>query len=87
MDDNESFKEAIGSLCFKNPPSDPNTLLRVPMGSSSSMQLQESPEGTQTRRSEDICCNNPPSGASTLRQMKNSCSMLPEERIENTSTV
>ena len=25
FDDEESFKEIIGSLCFNNPPSDPNS--------------------------------------------------------------
>ena len=80
-DDNESFKEAIGSLRFNNPPSDPNALQRVPVGGSSSMQLQEGPE--DTRRSEDICFNNPPSGPSILQQLESGCSMSPQERIEN----
>ena len=31
FDDEESFKEAVGSLCFDNPPSDPNAL--QPIGS------------------------------------------------------
>ena len=33
LDDEESFKEAVGSLNFNNPPSDPDSLQRV--GSSS----------------------------------------------------
>ena len=82
-DDNESFKEAIGSLRFNNPPSDPNALQRVPVGSSSSMQLQEGPEARETRRSEDICFSNPPSGPNTLQQLESGCSMSPQERIEN----
>ena len=39
IDDEESFKEAVGSLNFNNPPSDPDSLLG--MGSSSSMPSQE----------------------------------------------
>ena len=38
-DDEESFKEAVGSLYFNNPPSDPDSLQGV--GSSSSMLLEE----------------------------------------------
>ena len=49
FDDMESFTEAVGSLRFNNPPSDPDVLQRV--GSSSSMEPQ--PE----ERSEDICFN------------------------------
>ena len=87
VDDNESFKEAAGSLCFNDPPSDPNTMLpcqRLPLtvGGNSSMQPQESTE--ETRRSEDICFNNCPSDANTLRQMESS-SMQPQERSENTT--
>ena len=84
-DDNESFKEAIGSLRFNNPTSDPNALQRVPVtvGSSSSMQLQEGPEPEETRRSEDICFNNPPSGPNILQQLESGCSMSPQDRIEN----
>ena len=29
FDDEESFKEAVGSLCFNDPQSDPNTLQRM----------------------------------------------------------
>ena len=42
FDDEESFKEAVGSLHFNNPPSDPNSLQRVE--SSSSMPPQERKE-------------------------------------------
>ena len=82
-DDNESFKEAIGSLHFNNPPSDPNALQQLESGcsTSSSMQLQEGPD--ETRRSEDIRFNNPPSGPNTLQQLESGCSMSPQERIEN----
>ena len=48
FDDEESFKEGVGSLRFYNPPSDPNT---PALGSSGSgMAAQE--------RNEDICFNN-----------------------------
>ena len=40
FDDEESFKEAAGSLRFNNPPSDPNTSEQI--GSSGSMPLQDS---------------------------------------------
>ena len=83
VDDNESFKEAAGSLCFNNLPSDPNTMLpcqRLPVGAS--MQPQESAE--ETRRSEDICFNNCPSDPNTLRQMESS-SMQPREKSEYTT--
>lgn len=86
VDDNESFKEAAGSLCFNDPPSDPNTMLpcqRLPMGASSSMQPQQNTE--ETRRSEDICFNNCPSDPNTLRQMESSTSMQPREKSEYTT--
>ena len=88
VDDNESFKEAAGSLCFYNPPSDPNTLERVPVGSSS-VQPQENPE--ENRRSEDICFNNPPgplpvaSNPNTLRRTESYSNMPPQERSEITT--
>ena len=41
-DDEESFKEAVGSLNFNNPPSDPDSHQGV--GSSSSMPLEEGNE-------------------------------------------
>jgi hypothetical protein len=87
VDDNDSFKEAVGSLCFYNPPSDPspNTLERVPVENNSSMQPQESPEENQTRRNEDICFDNPPSNPNTRRQMESSSSMPPQERSEITT--
>ena len=86
VDDNESFKEAAGSLCFYNPPSDPNLLERVPVGSSG-VQPQESPE--ENRRSEDVCFNNPPgplaSNPNTLRRMESYSNMPPQERNEITT--
>ena len=52
FDDEESFKEAVGSLLFNNPPSDLNintTLRRVELESSSSMPPHERND------SEDVC--------------------------------
>jgi hypothetical protein len=87
VDDNDSFKEAVGNICFYNPPSDPSpdTLERVPVESNSSMQPQESPDEDRTRRSEDICFDNPPSNPNTRRQMESSSSMPPQERSEITT--
>ena len=84
-DDNESFKEAAGSLRFYNPPSDSNTLERVLVGSNSGVQPQKSPE--ENRRSQDICFNNPPlaSNPNTLRRMESYSSMPPQERSEITT--
>ena len=70
FDDNESFKEAVGSLRFNNPPSDPNTLQQ--MGSSGNMLPQDS------ERNEDICFNNPPNDPNTLWRV-GSNGMLPQE--------
>ena len=52
FEDEESFKEAVGSLRFNNPPSDPNSLQQV--GSSSSMPPQEK------NHDEDICFDSDP---------------------------
>ena len=105
FEDEESFKEAAGSLrfnnfpsdhnalqqvgsmlpqdfernediCFNIPPSDPNTLQRLAVGSNSNMPAQE--------RSEDICFNNPPGNPNTLQQMERSSSMPPQEMSEDT---
>ena len=70
FEDEDSFKEAVGSLCFNNPPSDPNT-----MGSNSSLRPQE--------WSEDICFNNPSIDPNTLGGTGNSSSTPPQERNEN----
>ena len=48
FDDEDSLKEAVGSLCFNNPPSDPNTI---------DSMLAQDPE---TRKNEDISFNDPP---------------------------
>ena len=65
FEDEESFKEAVESLRFNNPPSDPNAHQQI--GSGSSLSIQE------TRRNGDVqvSFNNPPSdpectGAVTL---------------------
>ena len=81
FNDNESFKEAAGSLRFNNPPSDPNTLQQAPVGSNSTSSMQPQPEESpeETRRSEDsICINYPPStNPNALRRMESSSSMPP----------
>ena len=54
FEDQESLKEAAGSLCFNNPPSDPNILQMGALGSTSgsnSMPPQGQPE--ERTRSED----------------------------------
>ena len=74
FDDEESFKEGVGSLNFYNPPSDPNT---PALGSSGSIPLQE--------MDEDICFNNCPSDDSNSLQLgscTSSDNIPPEERIE-----
>ena len=53
FDDEESFKEAAGSLHFNNPPSDPNSLQGLEVGSSGSIPPQE--------RNEVLWFDNPPS--------------------------
>ena len=60
FDDEESFKEAAGSLIFNNPPSDPDSLQGV--GSSSNMLLQQ--------RSEDSCFDNPPSDPNIILEVR-----------------
>ena len=75
FDDEESFKEAAGSLRFNNSSSDPNTLAlqRVESSSSTSMAPQE--------RNENICLNNLnlPSDPNTLRRVE---STAPQESGE-----
>ena len=58
FDDEESFKEAIGSLCFNNPPSDSDSIQGV--GSSSSVPPQE--------RNEDF--DNPPSDPNIIIEVR-----------------
>ena len=76
-DDEESFKEAVGSLVFKNPPSDPDSHRGV--GSNSSMPPEE-------RNHEDI--DNPPSDPNTILEIRRvavgSSSGTGQERSEDT---
>ena len=83
FDDEESFKEAVGSLNFCNPSSDPNSNSIQRVGNSSSMPPQE--------RNEDICFDNPPSDPNSILQVRrvpvgssSTSSMLPQERSEDT---
>ena len=80
FDDEESFKEGVGSLNFYNPPSHPNT---PALGSSGSISLQEMNED------HDVCFiyNNSSSDDPNSLQVRRvgSCSsnnISPEERIE-----
>ena len=83
FDDEESFKEAAGSLRFNNPPSDPDSLQGVG-SSSSSMPPQE--------RNEDICFDNPPSDPNIILEVRRvpvgsssgSLSTSSQERSEDT---
>ena len=79
FDDEESFKEAAGSLYFNNPPSDPNTraFQRVELGSTScnmsphgrnedtsiSFNNSESPGDTNELRRVGSSSNTPPQGS------------------------
>ena len=72
FDDEESFKEAVGSLCFDNPPSYPNSL--QPMGS---MML---PQDSERNSNEDFGFNNPPSDPNTLRGVGSGSSINVVER-------
>ena len=69
FEDEESFKEAVETLRFNNPASDPDAHQR--MGSSGSMPLQDS------ERNED---NIIPSDPNTPWQVGSSSSILPQER-------
>ena len=64
FDDEESFKEAVGSLCFDNTPSEPNT---QPMGR---MLPQDS------ERDEDICFDNYPSDHNVFRRVGSTSSLI-----------
>ena len=78
FNDEESFKGAVGSLLFNNPPSDPNTTpQRVELESSSSNCSMPPYE-----RNEDI--NNPPSDPNSLRRVgsSNSNTAAHQERSE-----
>ena len=63
FDDEESFLEAAGSLCFNNHPSDSDSDALQQMENSSSMEPH--PEAAE-ESSEDISFNNPPSNLNTL---------------------
>ena len=76
FDDEESFKEAAGSLRFNNPPSDPS--IHQQMGNSGNMPSQDS------EKNEDICLNNFTSDPNTLRRIGSSSSISPQERSEDT---
>ena len=78
FDDEESFKEAIASLCFNNPPSDPNSLELRRVGSSSSLPPQE-----RIPRNEDICFDNSPSDPNPLGGEGSNTSTQPQERSED----
>jgi hypothetical protein len=71
FDDQESFREATGSLRFNNPPSDSNSLEPT---ESSTTSMPRQPE----ERSDDICLDDPPSDPNTLQRMPS------QERIEIT---
>ena len=78
FDDEDSFKEGVGSLNFYNPPSHPNT---PALGSTGSIPLQEMNED------HDICFNISPRNDPNSLQVRRmgSCSsnnIPPEERIE-----
>ena len=60
FDDEESFKEAAGSLRFNNFQSDPDSLQQLEVGSSSSSSMPPQ----ESERNADICCDNPPLASS-----------------------
>ena len=78
FDDEESFKEAIESLCFNNPSSDPNT--QQQMGSNNTSMALEN-----TERNED---NNTPSDPiTTLRRVGSSSSLSIRETRRSTRDI
>ena len=78
FDDEESFTEVVGSLCFNNPPSDdPDALQPEPERNNSSMELQE--------RNEDICFNNTPNILQQIGSSGIHVQLQARERIENTT--
>ena len=74
FDDEESFKETVESLCFNNPPSNPNILLEVESSGTIPPQDSES--------NEDVYFNNHTSDPNTLRRMESSSIVSPQERSE-----
>ena len=78
FDDEESFKEVVGSLRFDNPPSDPDSVpvaLTLQEVGSSSVPPQDS------ERNEDICFNNSPSDLNSLA-LGGVDSTAPQERSD-----
>jgi hypothetical protein len=75
FDDEESFKDVVGSLRFDNPPSDPNSVaLALQEVGSSGVPAQE--------RNEDICFNNDsPSDPNSLGRVGSN--MQPQERSDD----
>ena len=61
FDDEDSLKEAVGSLRFNNPPSDPNASQQT-----GSMVPQDA------ERNEDVCLNDPPGGSNILQRVGSS---------------
>ena len=84
FNDEESVKEAVGSLNFNNPPSDPDSLQGV--GSSSIIPPQGRSEDS------DICFDNPPSDPNIILEVRrvpvgsssSAGSTPPQERCEDT---
>jgi hypothetical protein len=78
FDDEESFKDVIGSLRFDNPPSDPNSvILALQEVGGSGVPPQE--------RNEDICFNNDsPSDPKSLGGVD---STAPQERSDDIEIV
>ena len=69
FDDEESFKGAVESLHFNNPPSDPNV-----------SQQTRSMVPQDAERNEDVCLNDPPSGSNILHRVESSSSIQVVER-------
>ena len=78
FDDEESFKEAIESLCFNNPSSDPNT--QQQMGSNNTSMALEN-----TERNEDN--NNTPSDPITTLRRVGSGSSLSIQEIRRSADI
>jgi hypothetical protein len=76
FDDEDSFKEVIGSLRFDNPPSDPNSVvMALQEVDGSGVPLQE--------RNEDICFNNDsPSDPNSLAGVDSTAPQKRSEEIE-----
>ena len=77
FDDEDSFKEVVGSLRFDNPPSDPNSVI---------LALQEVGGGSMPEeRNEDVFLNNDfPSDPNSLGRVG---STPPQERIDDIEIV